>query len=107
MASSVWVWAARDEKYIRGSEIIEVRVRASHRLSSGKEYTEGTVSITQARSTDEAGTSPRTLDLWAFATREAADDAAKRLLIVLSSDQAAIVRLGDGNSVHIETLPRG
>ena len=100
MASNVWVFVAKDEKYIRGSEIIEVRVRTSRGSSYGKEYSEGIVSITQARTSDEAGTSPRTLELWTFASRPPADDAAQRLLSALSLDHPSIVRLDSDNEVH-------
>jgi hypothetical protein len=104
MASNVWVLAPKNHKYIRGSEIIEVTVHTPRGYGASDEKA-STITITQARTVDnKAGTCPDTLDLWTFATREQADEAAVTLLSALATNPAAVVRQDDDGAVRVQPL---
>ena len=106
VASNVWVMDPKEDKYIRGSEIIEVQVHTLRVTSYGKEVERhSTVKITQARSVDsQAGTAPDTVTLWEFGTRTQADTAVATLLAALSTDPCAVVRLDDNGEVRVQPL---
>jgi hypothetical protein len=104
MASNVWVLAPKNHKYIRGSEIIEVKVHTS-RGYGADDAKDSTITITQARTVDnKAGTCPDTLDLWSFTTWDQADKAAVMLLCALATDPPAVVCQGDDGVVRVQPL---
>lgn len=102
MASNVWVRVPKQDMYVRGSEIIEVRVRTLRMTSYGTEYKQGTVSIIRARGADAE---TEQLTLWTFETRPPADQAAERLMALLSADPPAVVRLDADLEVCAAPLP--
>lgn len=103
MASKLWIYEPEEGRYIRGSEIIEARVRTPYPTPDdqrGEQFT--SVRITQARPRADAGTAPREWDLWVLDNRPTAERAVKRLLAALSADFPAIVYLDADNEVQTQ-----
>lgn len=103
MASKLWIYEPEEGRYIRGSEIIEARVRPLYPTPGDQHVEQCTsVRITQARSRAESGTAPRERDLWVFDNRPTAERAVKRLLAALSADFPAIVYLDADDEVQTQ-----
>jgi hypothetical protein len=103
MASKLWIYEPEEGRYIRGSEIIEARVRTL-RPTSGDQRSKqfAAVVITQARTRTDAGTAPREWDLWVLDDRPTAERAVKRLLGALSADFPAIAYLDADDEVQTQ-----